>query len=55
MGIMKPFSFVLEDEELNTIADLYMADDDTVIIGNDLMTGLDEDLDSFFDKLMKED
>ena len=55
MGIMKPFSFVLEDEELNTIADLYMADDDTVIIGDDLMKGLDDDLDSFFDKLMKED
>ena len=55
MGIMKPFSFVLEDEELNTIADLYMADDDTVIIGDDLMKGLDDDLDSFFDQLMKED
>ena len=37
MGIMKPFSFVLEDDDRNTVADLYLADDDTVIIGDDLM------------------
>ncbi len=54
MGIMKPFGFVLEDEDRNTIADLYLADDDTVIIGDDLMKDLDSDLDSFFNKLMKE-
>ena len=54
MGIMKPFSFVLEDDDRNTVADLYLADDDTVIIGDDLMKDLDSDLDSFFDNLMKE-
>ena len=51
---MKPFSFVLEDDDRNTVADLYLADDDTVIIGDDLMKDLDSDLDSFFDNLMKE-
>ena len=54
MGIMKPFSFVLEDDDRNTVADLYLADDDTVIIGDDLMKDLDSDLDSFFDNLMEE-
>ncbi|MDD6438296.1 MAG: hypothetical protein PUG09_09580 [Prevotella sp.] len=54
MSLMKPFSFVLEDEDKENIAELYVADDDTVIIGGDLMKGLDADLDHFFDDLMKE-
>ena len=54
MGIMKPFSFVLEDDEKETIAELYLADDDTVIIGGELMEDLDQELDSFFEELIKE-
>lgn len=54
MGIMKPFSFVLEDEEKTFIAELYVADDDTVILGGDLMEGLDQDLDRFFNDLFKD-
>ena len=55
LGILKPYSFVLENDEKEGIAELYLADDDTIIIGKDLMEGLDTDLDSFFDSLMKED
>lgn len=51
LGIMKPYSFVLEDDERNGIAELYVADDDTIIIGGDLMEGLEEDLDDFFKHL----
>lgn len=54
MGIMKPFNFVLEDDDKETIAELYMADDDTVIIGGDLMQDLDQDLDAFLNDLLKE-
>ncbi|MBQ8047420.1 MAG: hypothetical protein IJ196_05805 [Prevotella sp.] len=53
MGIMKPYSFVLEDEDKETIAELYVADDETIIIGDDLMKDLDEDLDEFFKKLFE--
>ncbi len=53
-GIMKPYSFVLEDEDGDNKAELYVADDTTVIIGGDLMKGLDDDLDKFFNKLMEE-
>lgn len=53
MGIMKPFSFVLEDDDKGNVAELYLADDNTVIIGEDLMQGLDDDLDKFFENLMK--
>lgn len=55
LGILKPYSFVLENDEKEGIAELYLADDDTIIIGKDLMEGLDTDLNSFFDSLMKEE
>lgn len=54
LGIMKPYSFVLEDDEKENIAELYVADDDTIIITGELMEGLDKDLDSFFTELMKD-
>ena len=54
LGIMKPYSFVLEDDDKDSIAELYVADDDTVIIGGELMEDLNEDLDSFFKKLFDE-
>lgn len=55
MGILKPFSFVLENDDKDSIAELYVADDDTVIIGGDLMQGLDKDLDHFLDNLLKDE
>lgn len=54
MSILKPYSFVLEDEEKEPVAELYVVDDDTVIIDPDLMENLDKDLDDFFENLMKE-
>lgn len=54
MSILKPFSFVLEDDDKESIADLYLADDETVIIDPDLMEGLDDDLNSFLENLLKE-
>jgi len=52
MSILKPFSFVLEDDDKESIAELYVIDDNMVIIDPDLMEGLDEDLNSFLDKLL---
>ena len=54
MSILKPFSFVLENDEKESIAELYLVDDETVIIDPDLMQGLSEDLDDFFKKLFDE-
>jgi hypothetical protein len=54
MGIMKPYSFVLEDDDKESIGELYVVDDNTVIIDSELMANLDQDLDDFFDKLLKE-
>lgn len=52
LGIMKPYSFVLEDEEGENIAELYLADDDTIIISGELLPGLDEELDDFLKHLI---
>jgi hypothetical protein len=52
MSILKPYSFVLEDDDKESITELYVVDDDMVIIDPDLMEGLDKDLDDFLDKLL---
>lgn len=54
LGILKPYSFVLEDDDKENLGELYLADDDTIIVGGDLMEGLDHDLDDFLDDLLKE-
>ena len=54
LGILKPYSFVLEDDDKENLGELYLADDDTIIVGGDLMEGLDNDLDDFLDNLLKE-
>ena len=54
MAIMKPFSFVLEDDDREHVAELYLVDDETVIIDKELMAGLDKDLDSFLENLLKD-
>ena len=51
-GLLKPFSLVLEDDDKESIAELYIADGDTIIISGELMEGLSQDLDSFFRDLM---
>ena len=54
-SLLKPFSFVLENDDKETIAELFVSDDDTVIIGGDIMPGLDKELDSFLSDLLKEE
>lgn len=54
MSILKPFSFVLEQDDKETVEELFLVDDDTVIIDPDLMEGLDEDLDKFLEDLLKD-
>ena len=54
MGIMKPFTFVLENDEKEPLEELYIVDDDLVIIDSDMMQDLDKDLDDFLDNLLKD-
>lgn len=54
LNLLRPFSFVLVDEDRETLAELYLVDDDTVLIPGQLMDGLEEDLDAFLKQLMEE-
>lgn len=55
LSIIKPYSFMLVDDEKETISELYLVDDDAIVIDtSSLMKNLDKDLDDFFDRLMKE-
>lgn len=55
LGIQKPYSFILETENGEHVAELYVVDDsETVIISAPLMEDMDKDLDDFIDKLLSE-
>lgn len=54
MSILRPFSFVLENDDKETVAELYLVDDENVIIDPDLMEGLDEELNDFLNKLLED-
>lgn len=54
LGILHPYSFVLLDEEKETVSEIYQIDDDSIVIDHqELMAGLDKDLDNFIENLMK--
>ena len=52
--IIKPYSFVLVDEDKETIEDLLLIDDDIVIAEDGLLQGLDEELEEFLKKLLSD-
>ncbi|MBP5771539.1 MAG: hypothetical protein J6W75_09300 [Bacteroidaceae bacterium] len=54
MSILRPYSFVLMGEDQETICDLYLVDDDNLILDTELLKGLDKELDEFLAKLMKD-
>ncbi len=54
LSILKPYSFILENDDREHFAELYLVDSDIRIIGGDLMNGLDDDLNKFLDNLLKE-
>ncbi len=51
--IMRPFSFVLVDENKETITELLLMDDDTLLVNDELLKGLDEELDAFLKDLLE--
>ena len=55
MSLLRPYTFVMQDEDGEILTDLYIVDDqETVILSGNLLEGVDEDLDSFFKELMKD-
>jgi len=54
MSILHPFSFVLMGEDGETMSDIYIVDDDQLILDTELLKGLDEELDEFLEELLKD-
>ena len=52
LAVWMPYSFVLVDENRETITDLLLVDDDTLLVKKGLLAGLDEELNSFLQDLM---
>lgn len=53
LPIIPPFSFVLVDEDKETITDLLLMDDDTLLVNEELLKGLDKELDDFLKHLLE--
>lgn len=54
LNLMKPYSFVLVDEEKETVAELLLVDDEeTLLLNDELLKGLDEELDAFLKDLLE--
>jgi hypothetical protein len=55
LSLLRPYSFILVDENHETIFEIYLVDDKTMIIeSEELMKGLGKDLDNFINQLLKE-
>ncbi len=53
LTLMKPYSFVLVDDDKETVAELLLVDDDTLLLNDELLKGLDEELDAFLKDLLE--
>lgn len=54
LNIIKPFSVLMVDEEMETIAELLLIDDDQMLIDDDFLEHMDDELDGFFKQLMSD-
>ena len=54
VNIIRPYSFVLVDEQKETVSELLLMDDDLMIVNDELMKGLDDDLNDFLKDLLKD-
>jgi hypothetical protein len=53
LSIVTPYSFVLVDEDKETVAELTLIDDDLLFLDDELLKGVDKELDDFFKELLK--
>lgn len=54
LSLLKPYSFVLIDDEKETITELLLIDDqETLLLHDGLLKGLDDELDAFLKELLE--
>ena len=55
LPVMKPYSFVMVDSEKETLAELLIIDEDeTMFLSDELLKGLDDELNAFLKDLLEE-
>ena len=54
LAVWMPYSFVLVDEERESIAELLLVDEDTLLVTDSLLEGLDAELNAFIENLLDE-
>lgn len=54
INVVKPYSFVLVDEDKEAIVDLLYIDDDTLILSEDILKGFDEEMNDFLKHLLED-
>ena len=54
VNIMKPFSVLMVDEEMETLSELLLIDDEQILLDDDFLKHMDEELDVFFKQLMSD-
>jgi len=54
LNIIKPFSVLMVDEEMETIAEILLIDDEQMLLDDDFLEHMDEELDGFFKHLMSD-
>lgn len=54
LNIMKPFSVLMVDEEMETVAEILLIDDEQMLIDDDFLEHMDRELDGFFKHLMSD-
>ena len=54
INILKPFSITLVDDKKESIVDLIYIDDDTLVLDQEVLEGLDKEMDDFLKYLLEE-
>ncbi|MDP4276403.1 MAG: hypothetical protein Q8914_02110 [Bacteroidota bacterium] len=53
-NIIKPFSVLLVDEEMEVVAELLTLDDEQLLLNDDFLKHMDDELDGFYKQLMSD-
>ncbi len=53
LALMEPYTFTLIDEDKETTTELLLMDDETLIVNDELLKGLDQELDKFLKDLLE--
>ena len=54
INIMKPFSVLMVDEEMEIIAEILLIDDEQMLLDDDFLDHMDKELDGFYKQLMSD-